>query len=335
MLSLAAARLGLKCHIYAPESDSPAFQVSAAHMVARYDDWDQLAKFAGVVEAVTYEFENVPGGTAAFLEDRVPLAPGSLALRTAQDRLVEKTFIAELGIPVAPFAAVQDEASLAAAVDTIGRPAILKTCRLGYDGKGQVRLGPDAAASWAEIGRKPAILEGFVSFEKEISVIAARGWNGAVAVYDVPENEHRHHILHRSTVPAAITTRTAERARDTAARIVAALDYVGVIGIEMFVAGDALIVNEIAPRVHNSGHWTIDACMVSQFEQHIRAVAGWPLGNPERHSNVEMTNLIGEEAGQWADLAAEPNTAVHLYGKTEARAGRKMGHVNRLTPRQK
>lgn len=334
MLALAAARLGLKCHIYAPEADSPAFQVSVAHTVARYDDLDRLAIFAKAVDAVTYEFENVPGETASFLESRVPLAPGALALKTAQDRLDEKQFIAGLGIKVAPFAAVSDLASLEAAVRQIGRPGILKTRRFGYDGKGQVKLGADADASWAEIGSQPAVLEGFVAFEKEVSVIAARGRDGAVAVYDVTENVHRDHILHESMVPAGISAETAEQARSIAARIVTALDYVGVIGVEMFIAGDDLIVNEIAPRVHNSGHWTMDACAISQFEQHIRAVAGWPLGSPLRHSDVVMTNLIGDDVTRWEALAAEPSTTVHLYGKVEWRAGRKMGHINRLTPRQ-
>jgi 5-(carboxyamino)imidazole ribonucleotide synthase len=333
MLSLAAARLGLKCHIYAPEADSPAFQVAAARTVAAYDDRAALAAFAAAVDAVTYEFENVPAETAAYLESLVPLAPGAGALKTAQDRFEEKQFIAGLGIKVAPFAAVADAASLAAAVARIGRPAILKTRRFGYDGKGQVKLGDDALSSWQNIGRLPAILEGFIAFEKEISVIAARGWDGGVAIYDVPENVHRHHILHTATVPAAIAPETAEQARAVAGRIVTALDYVGVIGIEMFVAGGDVIVNEIAPRVHNSGHWTMDACLVSQFEQHIRAVAGWPLGRPDRHSDVVMTNLIGEEVLEWTTLAAQPHTAVHLYGKSEVRPGRKMGHCNRLTPR--
>lgn len=335
MLSLAAARLGLKCHIYAPEAESPAFAVAAAHTVAPYEDFDSLARFAAAADAVTYEFENVPGETAAFLESRVVLAPGAAALQTAQDRVAEKEFIAKLGIGVAPFAAVSDDATLAAAVAAIGSQAILKTRRFGYDGKGQVRLGPDAGAAWAEIGRKPAILEGFVRFEKEISVIAARGWDGAIATYDVPENVHRHHILHTSTVPAALAAGVAEKAREIAARIAAALDYVGVIGVEMFVAGGDVIVNEIAPRVHNSGHWTMDACQISQFEQHMRAVAGWPLGDPARHSDVVMTNLIGEDVTQWKALAAEPQTSLHLYGKAEWRPSRKMGHINRLTPRQR
>jgi 5-(carboxyamino)imidazole ribonucleotide synthase len=336
MLALAAARLGLKCHIYAPEADSPAFQVAAAHTIAGYTDFTALESFARAVDAVTYEFENVPGETAAFLAPRVPLAPSARTLQIAQDRVEEKTFVAGLGIAVAPFAAVHDEASLAAAIKEIGRPAILKTRRFGYDGKGQAKIGGNrsAAAAWAEIGQAPAVLEGLVRFDKEISVIAARGWDGAVAVYDVPENVHENHILRTSTVPAAISTKLAGAARGVGAKIAAALDYVGVIGIEMFVAGNKLVVNEIAPRVHNSGHWTMDACLVSQFEQHMRAVAGWPLGNPARHSNAVMTNLLGDEAKAWVKLAAEPAAAVHLYGKAEARRGRKMGHVNRLTPRQ-
>ncbi len=336
MLALAAARLGLKCHIFAPEQDSPAFQVSHAHTVASYSDFDALEMFARSVDVVTYEFENVPAETAAFLEPRLPLAPGAAALATAQDRVDEKTFIASLGIAVAPFAAVDDETSLLAAIATIGRPSILKTRRFGYDGKGQVKITGDLApeAAWAEIGKAPAILEGFVTFEKEISVIAARGWDGQVAVFDVPENVHRDHILQTSTVPAAISPDIRRKAQDIGETIITALDYVGVIGIELFVSGQGLVANEIAPRVHNSGHWTMDACLISQFEQHIRAVCGWPLGSPRRHSNVVMTNLLGEEALGFAALAAEPDTAIHLYGKPEARRGRKMGHINRLTPRQ-
>jgi len=336
MLALAAARLGFKCHIYAPEADSPAFQVSAAHTIAAYTDFATLGRFAKAVDVVTYEFENVPAETAAFFEGRVPLSPSAAALRTAQDRVEEKTFIAGLGISVAPFAAVADEASLEAAVARIGRPAILKTRRFGYDGKGQTLLaaGTSTAAAWAEIGQAPAILEGYVSFDTEISVIAARARDGSVAIYDVPENRHENHILHTATVPAAITPETAEEACAIGSRIIAALDYVGVMGIEMFVGEGGLVVNEIAPRVHNSGHWTMDACQVSQFEQHIRAICGWPLGNTFRHSNVVMTNLLGDDAGMWARFAEDPTAVIHLYGKMEARRGRKMGHVNQLTPRQ-
>lgn len=336
MLALAAARLGVKCHVFAPEEDSPAFQVCAAHTIASYHDFGALEEFARRVDVVTYEFENVPGDTAAFLEQVAVLAPGSAALKTAQDRVDEKTFIAGLGIPVAPFAAVHGEAELEAAIARIGRPSILKTRRFGYDGKGQAKIGErtSAAAAWAEIGKAPAILEGFISFDKEISVIAARGWDGTIAVYDVPENHHENHILRTSTVPADIAGKTADEARAMAGRIIAALDYVGVMGIEMFVAGTGLIVNEIAPRVHNSGHWTQDACVVSQFEQHIRAICGWPLGSPERHSNVVMHNILGAESANWAEYGASPNTGVHYYGKAESRRGRKMGHINVLTPRQ-
>ena len=336
MLTLAAAPLGIKCHIFAPEADSPAFQVSAAHTLAAYSDTEALAAFAAAVDVVTYEFENVPAATAAFLATRVPVAPGVFALETAQDRVTEKTFIASLGVPVAPFAAVDDIESLETALGTIGRPSILKTRRFGYDGKGQTRIDSDtsAAAAFAEIGQSPAILEGFVRFDKEVSVIAARSWDGSIAVFDVPENHHEHHILKTSTVPADICPSVAEEARTIGGRIIAALGYVGVIGIEMFVSGEQLTVNEIAPRVHNSGHWTMDACCVSQFEQHIRAICRWPLGSAERHCDVVMTNLLGDDAGRWQALAAEPDVRIHLYGKAEARRGRKMGHFNRLTPRQ-
>jgi 5-(carboxyamino)imidazole ribonucleotide synthase len=336
MLALAAAKLGLKSHIYAPETDSPAFNVSAAHTAAGYLDFAALEKFASSVDVVTYEFENVPGDTAAFLEALCVLAPSSAALKTAQDRMDEKTFIAGLDIPVAPFAAVDDEHGLDKALAKIARPAVLKTRRFGYDGKGQTKIVADtsAAVAWADIGKSPAILEGFISFKTEISVIAARGWDGSVAVYDVPENHHENHILRTSTVPAAISEETAANARVMARKIISALDYVGVMGIEMFVTGKELVVNEIAPRVHNSGHWTQDACAVSQFEQHIRAISGWPLGDTKRHSNVVMHNVLGDEAHKWAEFAGRSQTGVHFYGKSEARRGRKMGHINVLTPRQ-
>jgi 5-(carboxyamino)imidazole ribonucleotide synthase len=336
MMALAAGQLGLKCHVFAPEEDSPAFQVSAARTVAFYHDFAALEEFAKHVDVITYEFENVPSDTAAFLESLTVLAPSSAALKTAQDRVDEKTFIAGLGIPVAPFAAVHSEADLEEAIARIGRPSVLKTRRFGYDGKGQTKIveKTSAAAAWTEIGKAPAILEGFISFDKEISVIAARGWDGAIAVYDVPENHHENHILKTSTVPADIAGETAEAARAMARTIIGALDYVGVMGIEMFVSGTKLIVNEIAPRVHNSGHWTQDACVVSQFEQHIRAICGWPLGSPERHSNVVMHNILGHESANWAEYGASTNTGVHFYGKAEARRGRKMGHINVLTPRQ-
>jgi 5-(carboxyamino)imidazole ribonucleotide synthase len=340
MLALAAARLGLKCHIFAPEAESPAFQVAAHHSCAAYADRKALESFANAVDVVTYEFENVPAETADILGRLKPLAPGAEALAISQDRLAEKTFLTKIGLATAPFAAVDDKQGLEKAAAKIGPPAILKTRRFGYDGKGQAAItaATPLDAAWAAIGGKPAILEGFIDFEKEVSIIAARGWDGSIAVYDVPENRHANHILRESIVPAQIAPQTAMAARDIAARITGALDYVGIIGVELFLArkkgGETLIVNEIAPRVHNSGHWTMDACVVSQFEQHIRAVAGWPLANTERHSDVIMTNLLGEEVENWRNLAREPHAGLHLYGKAESRPGRKMGHINRLTPRQ-
>jgi 5-(carboxyamino)imidazole ribonucleotide synthase len=336
MLALAAARLGLKSHIYAPKGDNPAFNVAFAHTEARYDDRHALESFADAIDIVTYEFENVPAETAAFLGERLPLAPGAEVLAITQDRLTEKSFLSELRVGVAAFAAIDDEFSLEWALNKIGRPAILKTRRLGYDGKGQIRIGngDDPASAWAKSGGSPSIVERLIDFEQEISVIAARSWDGAFVAYDIAENEHENHILRRSAVPAKIAAENAEAAQSIAHAITSKLDYVGVIGIEMFVTAEGVLVNEIAPRVHNSGHWTIDACVISQFEQHIRAIVGWPLGDPYRHSDVVMTNLLGDEANDWIKLASRPLSAVHLYGKLGARPGRKMGHVSRLTPRQ-
>ena len=339
MLALAAARLGLKCHIFAPDADSPAFDVAAAHIIARYDDEAALDSFAASVDAVTYEFENVSIEAVGRLARSAPVRPGAHALEVSQDRLVEKRFLRDLGIATAPFEAVDDLGALLAALGSLGSPAVLKTRRFGYDGKGQVRIATpsDAAAALAEIGTRPAVLEGFVSFTREISIVAARGSTGVVAAYDPAENVHRDGILFTSSAPARVRPETAAEARRVAERILQALDYVGVIGVEFFVLGEGdderLLVNEIAPRVHNSGHWTEDACAVSQFENHVRAVAGWPLGPTNRHSDVVMTNLIGDDANGWRKLAAEPGARLHLYGKREARPGRKMGHVNRLAPR--
>lgn len=336
MIALAAAPLGLKTHIYAPEAGSPAFDVASAHTLAAYDDLDSLSAFARAVDVVTYEFENVPVDTAAFLALIVPVHPGARALGITQDRLDEKTFVSRLGIETAPFAEVNDEAGLVAALETIGRPAVLKTRRFGYDGKGQViiREGDDPAAAFAAIGRHPAILEGFVPFEREVSVVAARTEDGRFAAYEVTENEHRHHILHRSTVPANVTPAVEAVSAEIARRIGEALGYVGVFAVEMFLVvvdgAQGVIVNEIAPRVHNSGHWTLDGAVTSQFEQHVRAIAGWPLGAVERYGRVEMTNLIGDEADTWLEVLGEPGAHLHLYGKAEARPGRKMGHVTRI-----
>ena len=346
MLAKAAARLGLKTHIYCPEEGCPARDVSFKQTVASYTDKTALAAFASQVDVITYEFENVPVEAVEYLTLKgATVRPGEVALEKAQDRLVEKEFVNAIGAATAPFHAVDDLASLEAGLEKIGRPAILKTRRLGYDGKGQTRISdqdtdlPDAFEkaikhAWSEVGAAPSILEGFVPFEREISVLGARGEDGEVQFYDPPENVHRDGILKSSTVPAAISEETVEKARAVTKTMLETLNYVGVIGVEFFVLknGDVL-VNEFAPRVHNSGHWTGDACVVSQFEQHIRAVAGWPLGDPARHSNAVMENLIGEEANAWRALAAEAQTAVHLYGKREARPGRKMGHVTRITPK--
>jgi 5-(carboxyamino)imidazole ribonucleotide synthase len=336
MLALAAAPLGLKCHIFAPEKDSPAFQVASAHTVAAYDDHTALTAFAAAVDAVTYEFENVPVDTVLFLENLVPVRPGSKALGVAQDRIKEKTLARGLGAMTADFSAVSSLAELQAAVARQGTPGILKTTRMGYDGKGQAKiLSPDDTGSaWAVMKNQPSIYESFVNFECEVSVLVARGLDGKMACFDVTENEHRNHILHTSTVPARIASELAAEAIFVAQRMAESLDYVGVMGVEFFVGADILFVNEIAPRVHNSGHWTQNACVISQFEQHMRAVAGWPLGATVRHSDVVMINLLGDEAHDWAVMAQQPGTALHLYGKSEARAGRKMGHINRIHPRQ-
>tara|TARA_R110002110_G_scaffold84618_3_gene219860 strand:+ start:4763 stop:5881 length:1119 start_codon:yes stop_codon:yes gene_type:complete len=338
MLAMAAAELGLHAHIYCPDENAPATEVANELTRASYDDEAALTRFARNVDVVTYEFENVPAETARILSEQGAVRPGPLALATAQDRLVEKTFLAARGIATAPFADVADERGLAAAIERVGCPSILKTRRFGYDGKGQARIGTrgDAAAAYAKIGRAPAILEGFVPFEREISVVVARGLDGTTAAYDPVENIHKNHILDRTFAPATLDIPLAEDACAIATHIACELDYVGVMGVELFLLPDGnarrLLVNEIAPRVHNSGHWTMDACTVSQFEQHIRAICGWPLGAPARHSDAIMTNLIGHEADEWQRRAAEPATAIHLYGKAEARPGRKMGHATRLYP---
>jgi 5-(carboxyamino)imidazole ribonucleotide synthase len=336
MLALAAGRLGLKCHVFCPEPQSPAFDVVRRVTEADYTDTSALDRFAADVDVITYEFENVPAEAAAFLSARRPVLPDPAVLATTQDRLAEKRFIAALGIATAPFTQVDEPAALGGALDKVGRPAVLKTRRFGYDGKGQaaIRNGTDPDAAWREIGAQPAILEAFVPFEREISVVAARSREGAIECFDVTENEHRDHILKVSRVPAAVTPAVAAEAQRIAGAIVQAFCYVGVLAVEMFVvkdgAGHVVLVNEIAPRVHNSGHWTIDGASVSQFEQHIRAIVGWPLVAPIRSGRIEMTNLIGPEVLDYRDWLALPDAAVHLYGKASVRPGRKMGHVTRV-----
>ena len=342
MLAVAAAELGFRCHVYCAEEEAPACDVAATSTRAPYEDAAALHAFAREVDVVTAEFENVPAGSAEILASHVPVRPGALALAVAQDRLVEKEFAQRLWIKTARFNRVETRAELDEALAFTGTPAILKTRRLGYDGKGQASIAnrDEAEAAFAALGGRDLILEQRIGFEREISVILARSITGEIAVYDIPVNVHRNGILANSTVPSLLPHEVEAEAVTAARRLAEALDYVGILAVEFFLAPGkdgkpALLFNEFAPRVHNSGHWTQDACAVSQFEQHIRAVAGWPLGDPARHFDAVMENLIGDEARNWEALVAEPHTKLHLYGKKEIRAGRKMGHVTRLSPLSK
>ncbi|MGE0716197.1 MAG: 5-(carboxyamino)imidazole ribonucleotide synthase [Alphaproteobacteria bacterium] len=337
MLALAAASLGYRVHVFTPEPDSPAAQVSAAASVAAYEDADALAAFAAAVDVVTFEFENVPAATAAHLAARVAVHPSPRVLAIAQDRLAEKRFLESIGVAVAPFRPVDDRAGLDAALAALGRPAVLKTVRLGYDGKGQatIRAGDDADRAFAALGGAPGVLEAFVDFRMEASVIVARTAEGHTAAYVPVENRHVQHILDTTIAPADLPPAVAAEAERIARHVAERLDLVGLLAVEMFVGrDDRVIVNELAPRPHNSGHWTIDACRTSQFEQHVRAVCGLPLGSPERHSDAVMKNLVGDEVGLWREALADPTARLHLYGKKEARPGRKMGPVTRVAPRK-
>jgi 5-(carboxyamino)imidazole ribonucleotide synthase len=339
MLATAASRLGLKSHIYSDEAGVPAFDVATASTVDSYADETALARFASSVDVVTCEFENVPAATLHACAHVKPVFPGAKSFAVAQDRLAEKDFINALGIEVAPYAAIDSLDQLDAALTRITPPMILKTRRLGYDGKGQVMIRDisEAHAAWRSIGQVPAVLEGLILFEREVSIIAVRGRDGAVKVYDLTENVHQNGILAISKVPAEGSPALLAEATQIARKIAKALEHVGVLAVELFHREEGLrsnlVVNEIAPRVHNSGHWTLDACAVSQFENHARAISGWPLGDTARHSDAVMTNLIGSDVERWRTLAAEPMTSVHLYGKAEARPGRKMGHSTRLYPK--
>jgi 5-(carboxyamino)imidazole ribonucleotide synthase len=339
MLSVAASRLGLKTHIYSDEQAPPAADVAARTTIGSYEDYVALDAFARGVDVVTCEFENVPAATLEAASRGAPVYPPPRAFAVAQDRLLEKQFVADLGIQVAPFAAVDDPASLQAAIAKVKLPAILKTRRFGYDGKGQViiRDPSEAEAAFEAIGNVPAVLEGMILFEREISVIVVRGKDGELRDYDPIENVHLGGILATSTVPASIPDDVAYAAREIAERISSALSYVGVLCVEMFQCEGStlnLVVNEMAPRVHNSGHRTLDACLISQFENHIRAISGWPLGETTRHSNAVMTNLIGDDVNRWPSLASAEGTAIHIYGKGDARPGRKMGHYTRTFPKR-
>ncbi len=339
MLAIAALKVGLRTHIFAPDADAPAYDAAAARTIASFSDEEALGRFADAVDLVTYEFENVPTETVEFLARRRPVRPGVRALALTQDRLTEKAFLRDIDLRIAPFVGVEDAGALARAVAELGRPSVLKTRRFGYDGKGQsmIREGSNVSAVHRALGGAPMILEGFVAFEREVSIIAARSLEGEIAAYDLSENEHEHHILARTRAPARVSPETELEARRIAAKVLEALDYVGVLAVELFVTRDrgdreGLVVNEIAPRVHNSGHWTLDGAQTSQFEQHVRAIAGWPLGAPTRRGRVEMHNLIGEDAEEWRDILAQPDLCLHLYGKLEIRPDRKMGHVTRVFP---
>ncbi len=333
MLAMAAARLNFRTVVLEPQADCPAAQVCNRQIVAAYDDEKALAELASLCDVVTYEFENVPVVAAETLAASVPVYPPSRALSASQDRLTEKRFLNDCGIPTADFRAVDDQAGLEAALADFGDKGVLKTRRMGYDGKGQrvFKGSEDMSGAFEALGNVPLILESFVPFEREISIIAARFQDGTVTCYDPAENVHLNGILHTSTVPAQLSDAARAVAVESAEKLLGALNYVGVVGIEFFVLPDgSLVANEMAPRVHNTGHWTEAACVVSQFEQHIRAVAGLAPGSTQRHSDCVMTNLIGDDMNDVPEWLRKNDCLVHLYGKTEARAGRKMGHVTQL-----
>lgn len=341
MLALAARRLGYRVHIFAPGGNSPAGQVADVEVTAGYRDEEAVRRFAAGVDVLTFEFENVPADTVRWAAEHCQVRPGAEALAIAQNRVREKTFLAEGGFPVAPWAEVTDAAGLASAAARLGYPAVLKTAESGYDGKGQRKLeGPDDLAA-PDLPRLPGVLEAWVPFVMEISVVLARGADGSVAVFPVGENIHRRHILDATVVPARIDPAVARRAEELAAAVAARLAFTGVLAVEMFVRPDgALLVNEIAPRPHNSGHFSLDACVTDQFEQQLRAVCGLPLGSPELLRPCAMVNLLGDlwSHGEpaWAAAAAFGDVKIHLYGKDAPAAGRKMGHLTVLaaTPDQ-
>ncbi len=336
MTALAAARLGYRVHIFDPDRDAPAGVVSAKTIHAAYADRAALESFADEIDVATYEFENIAHESVAALAERKPLRPGPEVLRIAQDRLLEKDFVNKIGIATARYVEVNGAASLMRAARDIGFPAVLKSVRMGYDGKGQatIRADSDPEAVWSQMGGARGVVESFVDFACEISVIVARGLDGQTLSYVPVENQHKNHILDVTMAPARIAPETAMKAEAIARHIAEKLELVGLLAVEMFVTRDGqVLVNELAPRPHNSGHWTLDACITSQFEQLVRAICGWPLGSPERHSDAVMKNLIGDEVNDWPEIAKDPGAKLHLYGKREIRPGRKMGHVTRLSPR--
>jgi 5-(carboxyamino)imidazole ribonucleotide synthase len=342
-LAIAASKLGFKTAIYCPDEDSPAFQVASRAFQRPYDDKDAVEEFAKSCDVITFEFENVPSATLALAQKFAPVRPGPRAAELTQDRIAEKRFLTGIGLPAAPYAVIETERDLVAAAALLREAGagILKRAREGYDGKGQVRLSSEEElrAAYASFSA-PSVLEGFARFDMEISVIGVRSSGGEFSCYDSPENSHGGGILRTSTVPASCSGSHLQLAQEMAGQIAAALDYCGVLGVEFFVMPEGapapLLVNEVAPRVHNSGHWTMEACAISQFENHVRAIADWPIGSIERHSDAVMTNLIGEDALVWrAILEKDPGASLYLYGKNGIREGRKLGHVTQISPRIK
>lgn len=332
MLSMAASRLGFKTHIFEPSENPPASNVASKFTRAEYDDYDALKQFASSVDVVTYEFENIPTAALDIIETQSEIFPNREALKISQDRLIEKEFINKLGFKTASFCEVNSIEELIHAINQIGAPSILKTRRFGYDGKGQVKVQPSSKPEeiWKNLGEKALILEGFINFSSEFSVIGSRSKDGQISCFDPGENVHKEGILRTTTVPAHLTNQQKTEAVLITAKILETLKYVGVIGIEFFLEKNSLVINEFAPRVHNSGHWTQNGCTVDQFEQHIRAITGWKLGNAERHSDVIMENLIGDEIYKTNQLVEDGSIALHLYGKADVNPGRKMGHFNRI-----
>lgn len=337
MTAVAAAELGYRVHVFTPEADSPATHVSTQVTTAAYDDQDAVEAFGQSVDVVTFEFENVPAETVRHLSQLVPVRPHWECLAVCQDRVLEKTFCRGSGIQTAPWQAVENAAELADAIAVIGAPAVLKTTRLGYDGKGQVRIHPgtDPTAAWHDLSggaaSLPAILEGFVDFRMEVSVITARRPDGTMASFDVVENRHKNGVLDVTIAPAQISEILTKQALEIGQKLTAAMDLVGLLAVELFIThDDQVLVNEMAPRPHNSGHWTQDGCKTSQFEQLVRAVANLPLGTTERHSDAVMHNLLGGDALDWPRHLGDPDNKLHLYGKGDPRPGRKMGHINTL-----
>ena len=332
MLSMAAARLGFKTHIFEPSENPPASNVASKFTRAEYNDYDALKQFASSVDVVTYEFKNIPTAALDIIETQSEIFPNREALKISQDRLIEKEFINKLGFKTASFCEVNSIEVLIHAINQIGAPSILKTRRFGYDGKGQVKVQPSSKPEeiWKNLGEKALILEGFINFSSEFSVIGSRSKDGQISCFDPGENVHKDGILRTTTVPAHLTNQQKTEAVLITAKILETLKYVGVIGIEFFLEKNSLVINEFAPRVHNSGHWTQNGCTVDQFEQHIRAITGWKLGNAERHSDVIMENLIGDEIYKTNQLVEDGSIALHLYGKADVNPGRKMGHFNRI-----